>query len=50
MELAGLLSYFIFFLTMAGIYAVLSLGLNVQWGYTGQINIGVAALDRKSVV
>jgi branched-chain amino acid transport system permease protein len=43
MELAGLLSYFIFFLTMAGIYAVLSLGLNVQWGYTGQINIGVAA-------
>ena len=22
--------------------AVLALGLNVQWGYTGQINIGVA--------
>ncbi|MCF8105174.1 MAG: branched-chain amino acid ABC transporter permease [Desulfohalobiaceae bacterium] len=43
MELAGLLTYFVFFLTMAGIYAVLSLGLNVQWGYTGQINIGVAA-------
>ena len=43
MELAGLFTYFVFFLTMAGIYAVLSLGLNVQWGYTGQINIGVAA-------
>ncbi len=43
MELAGLLTYFIFFLTVAGIYAVLSLGLNVQWGFTGQINIGVAA-------
>ena len=43
MELAGLFTYFIFFLTVAGIYAVLSLGLNVQWGFTGQINIGVAA-------
>lgn len=43
MELAGLLSYLVFFLTMAGIYAILALGLNVQWGYTGQINIGVAA-------
>lgn len=43
MELGGLLGYFIFFMTMAGIYGVLSLGLNVQWGYTGQINIGVAA-------
>jgi len=43
MELAGLLSYLVFFLTMAGIYGILALGLNVQWGYTGQINIGVAA-------
>lgn len=43
MEIAGLLSYLIFFLTFTGIYAILSLGLNIQWGYTGQINIGVAA-------
>ena len=43
MELVSLLSYLVFFMTMAGIYAVLALGLNVQWGYTGQINIGVAA-------
>ncbi len=43
MELAGLISYLIYFLTFSGIYAILSLGLNVQWGYTGQINIGVAA-------
>jgi branched-chain amino acid transport system permease protein len=43
MELSGLLNYIVFFLTTAGIYAVLALGLNVQWGYTGQINIGVAA-------
>ncbi len=43
MEIAGLLSYLIFFLTFTGIYGVLTLGLNIQWGYTGQINIGVAA-------
>jgi branched-chain amino acid transport system permease protein len=43
MEISGLLSYLIFFLTMVGIYGILSLGLNIQWGYTGQINIGVAA-------
>lgn len=43
MELIGLLNYTTFFLTTVGIYAVLALGLNVQWGYTGQINIGVAA-------
>ena len=43
MELSGLAGYAIFFFTVAGIYAVLALGLNVQWGYTGQINIGVAA-------
>jgi len=43
MELAGLISYGTFFLSMVGIYAVLALGLNVQWGFTGQLNIGVAA-------
>jgi branched-chain amino acid transport system permease protein len=42
MELAGLLSFLVFFLTMAGIYAVMSLGLNVQWGFSGQFNIGIA--------
>ncbi|HLS68152.1 MAG TPA: branched-chain amino acid ABC transporter permease [Kiloniellales bacterium] len=43
MELAGLLTYGIFFLTLVGIYGLLSLGLNVQWGYAGMLNIGVAA-------
>ena len=43
MELAGLANYLIFFLTLAGIYAVLSLGLNMQWGYTGMFNIGIGA-------
>ncbi len=38
----GLIGYGVFFLTMAGIYAVLTLGLNLQWGFTGQFNIGVA--------
>lgn len=45
MELSGLFGYLIFFLSMAGIYGVLALGLNVQWGYTGQINIGVAGFS-----
>ena len=42
MELTGLLGYLIFFLSTISIYAVLALGLNVQWGMTGQINIGIA--------
>ena len=40
---SGVLSYVTSFVLMAGIYAVLSLGLNVQWGYTGLFNIGIAA-------
>lgn len=42
METAGLIGFGIYFLTTVGIYAVLTLGLNIQWGLTGQINIGVA--------
>lgn len=42
MELSGLTSYLLFFVSLAGIYALLSLGLNVQWGYSGLFNIGVA--------
>lgn len=43
MELPGLLNYLIFFATLAGIYAILTLGLNIQWGYAGMLNIGVGA-------
>jgi branched-chain amino acid transport system permease protein len=43
MELAGIINYLIFFLTLAGIYAVLALGLNMHWGYTGMFNIGIGA-------
>ena len=38
----GILSYLVFFLIQAMVYAILSLGLNLQWGYTGLFNIGVA--------
>lgn len=39
----GILSYMTTFILMASIYSVISLGLNVQWGYTGLFNIGIAA-------
>lgn len=38
----GTMSYVVSFTTMAGIYAVLTLGLNCQWGYTGHLNFGIA--------
>ena len=41
-ELLGLMMYAIGLLTLAGIYAIVSLGLNVQWGYTGLFNLGIA--------
>jgi len=34
--------YLIALLTMGGIYAILTLGLNVQWGFTGLFNAGIA--------
>ena len=42
MELGGITDYGLFFLSFVGIYALLSLGLNLQWGLTGQFNIGIA--------
>lgn len=39
---AGITAYLVSFAIMASIFAVLSLGLNVQWGYTGLFNIGIA--------
>lgn len=40
--LAGYLNYLLFFSIQAGIFAILCLGLNLQWGYTGLFNIGIA--------
>ena len=39
---ADLLSYGSFFLVFASVFAVIVLGLNLQWGYTGLFNVGVA--------
>jgi branched-chain amino acid transport system permease protein len=36
------LSYAAFFCVFAGIFAIMSLGLNLQWGFTGLFNVGVA--------
>ncbi|WP_254824391.1 branched-chain amino acid ABC transporter permease [Haloglomus halophilum] len=36
-------SYFLFLVGLAGMYSLLSFGLNVQWGYSGLINFSVAA-------
>jgi len=38
----GWLSYGSFFLVFALTYAIVVLGLNLQWGYTGLFNVGVA--------
>jgi len=38
----GIINYIVFFAITAGTYGVLSLGLNIQWGYTGLINFGIA--------
>jgi branched-chain amino acid transport system permease protein len=36
-------AYFLFLVGLAGMYALLSFGLNAQWGFTGLINFSVAA-------
>ena len=38
----GIGLYVISLLTFGGIYAVMALGLNVQWGFTGMFNAGIA--------
>jgi len=42
MELIGLANYAVFMGILIGIYALLSLGLNIQWGFTGLFNAGIA--------
>ena len=41
-QLYGISLYVISLLTFGGIYAVLALGLNIQWGFTGMFNAGIA--------
>ena len=40
--LIGYSLYGISLLTVGGIYAILALGLNIQWGYAGLFNVGIA--------
>src|SRR5574337_2040098 len=40
--MTGVVSYLVFFLIQALVFAVVCLGLNLQWGYTGLFNIGVS--------
>lgn len=40
--MTGIISYLVFFLIQALIFAIVCLGLNLQWGYTGLFNIGVS--------
>jgi branched-chain amino acid transport system permease protein len=42
MEPLAVLNYLAFFLAFAGIFAVMTLGLNLQWGFCGLFNVGVA--------
>ncbi len=42
MEIGGIIAYLVSLAIMAGIYAIFALGLNIQWGYTGLFNIGIA--------
>ena len=37
----GAISFAVFFLVFASFYALCSLGLNLQWGFTGLFNVGV---------
>ena len=42
MDAMGLLFYLVAFLIAGGIYAILCLALNVQWGFGGLFNAGIA--------
>lgn len=42
-DLGGVISFLTVFATTVAIFAIFSLALNVQWGYTGVFNFGVAA-------
>jgi len=42
MEFLNVLSFLVFFLIIASFYSLTCLGLNMQWGFTGLFNVGVA--------
>ncbi len=40
-DIGGTLHFFVAFLTAVAIYSIFTLGLNIQWGYSGVFNFGV---------
>ena len=42
MELSGLANYIVFLLVFVGIYGIVAIGLNIQWGFAGLFNAGIA--------
>jgi len=48
MDLLGLANYAVFMGILIGIYALLALGLNIQWGFTGLFNAGHRGLSSRS--
>jgi len=42
-ESAGVIAYLTAIATLVGVRALLTLGLNVQWGFTGLVNLGAVA-------
>ena len=44
MEFLNVLSFLVFFLIIASFYSLTCLGLNMQWGFTGLFNVGVASI------
>ena len=45
-----ILAYLTFFLVIALTYSMICLGLNLQWGFTGLFNVGVAGFFATEVV
>ena len=48
MDWMSVLAYATFFLVFVSIYAMITLGLNLQWGSTGLFNVGVAGFVARS--
>jgi branched-chain amino acid transport system permease protein len=42
MELLGVVSFLVFFLIQSSFFSLTSIGLNIQWGFTGLFNVGIA--------
>jgi len=38
----GIVSYFVFFISLVMIFGIVAMGLNLQWGFTGLFNAGIA--------